>query len=376
LSWNDYTATVIGAGPAGAAAARVLAQAGVDVLLLSARRAQTFQVGESLVPAARTILEELGLLGRFIDDGHAPCYGNSSAWGGPQLADTDFIRSPHGHGWHLDRARFDNMLCQMAAEAGAVCWPSAKLLRFEQQRPVWRLAIQTPAGMREATCRWLIDCSGRSRRVATSLGIQQQYEDRLLAFYARFRPAIDALADQDSRTLVESVPQGWLHTALLPSGERMATFFTDAGTLWPRRARSAEGFLELIASSTHISAKLEAHGYTIAGPPRATDARSGRLEQFYGAGWLAAGDAATCFDPLSSQGILSALYSGLKAGQALTGHLEGQHAALPAYGTLVADVYESFLHNRLRYYGYERRWPESPFWQARNDPDRSPQSSI
>jgi flavin-dependent dehydrogenase len=373
---QNYTATVIGAGPAGAAAARVLAQAGVDVLLLSARPTHTFQVGESLAPAARTILEELGLWGRFIDDGHAPCYGNSSAWGSPQLADTDFIRSPHGHGWHLDRARFDEMLCRATVEAGAVCWPSARLLRFEQQRLVWRLAIQTPAGIREATCRWLIDGSGRSRRVATGLGIKQQYEDRLLAFYACFRPATGAPADEDSRTLVESVPQGWLHSALLPTGERVVTFFTDAGTPWLKRARFAEGFLELIASTTHISAKLKAHCYTIAGAPRATDARSGRLEQFYAAGWLAAGDAATCFDPLSSQGILSALYSGLKAGQALTRHLDGQHAALPEYGTLVANVYESFLRNRLRYYGYERRWPESPFWQARNDRDRSPQSSM
>ncbi|MFL5800625.1 MAG: NAD(P)/FAD-dependent oxidoreductase [Roseiflexaceae bacterium] len=370
MNRNDYTAAVIGGGPAGAAAARVLAHAGAAVLLLGARSPQAFQVGESLVPAARTILEELGLWSRFSGGGHLPCYGNSSAWGGPQPIDTDFIRSPYGHGWHLDRVHFDDMLCQMAAESGAACWPSARLLRLERQRSTWRLAVQTPAGMREVACQWLIDCSGRSGRVAASLGIERRYADRLLAFYARFRPAAGAEADEDSRTLVESVPQGWLHTALLPAGERVVTFFTDAATPWLKRARSSEGFLDLIAGTAHISARLKAHCYSIAERPRATDARSGRLERFHGQGWLAAGDAATSFDPLSSQGILSALYSGLKAGQALVRHLDGDPAALPHYGSLITDVYESFLRNRLHYYGYERRWLESPFWQARSGLDQ------
>jgi hypothetical protein len=32
------------------------------------------------------------------------------------------------------------------------------------------------------------------------------------------------VVDQDSRTLVESAPQGWFHSALLPSGERSALY--------------------------------------------------------------------------------------------------------------------------------------------------------
>jgi flavin-dependent dehydrogenase len=262
----------------------------------------------------------------------------------------------------------------MAVEAGATIWRSARLLGFERLRSTWQLAVRTPLGRRAVACPWLIDCSGRSRRVATGLGVEGCYEDRLLAFYARFQPAAGAPVDEDSRTLVESVPQGWLHTALLPSGERVVTLFTDARMPWIARARVREGFLDLVAGAAHISARLKAHGYTIAGPPRATDARSSRLEYFHGQGWLAAGDAATSFDPLSSQGILSALYSGLKAGQALLRHLDGDPAALPHYGSLIADVYESFRHNRLRYYGYERRWPESPFWKARTG--RSPADGM
>ena len=69
-------------------------------------RRQDFE-GESLVPAARNILLELGMWERFLGSGHVPCYGNVAAWGSSELVAMDFIRSPYGHGWHLDRTRFD-----------------------------------------------------------------------------------------------------------------------------------------------------------------------------------------------------------------------------------------------------------------------------
>jgi len=365
MSGVDATVAVAGAGPAGAAAARVLARAGIGVLLVSVGPRSAFQVGESLVPAGRAMLEELGVWRAFLADGHLPCYGNVSAWGGPELGETDFIRSPYGHGWRLDRARFDTLLCRMAAEGGATLWERARVRGLAREERGWRLTLQTPDGPRDISRAWLLDCTGRGRHVATSLGVARRYADRLVAFYARFRPDGRMPEDQDSRILVESTPRGWFHTAALPSRERIVTFFTDADLAWAREAKSAAGFLALTREAPRVAATLRAHGYAMAEGPRATDARSSRLDRFHGAGWMAAGDAATSFDPLSAQGILSALYSGLKAGQALADHLGGDHAALPRYDALIAEVYDRFLDNRLAYYGYEQRWPDSPFWTVR-----------
>ena len=76
--------------------------------------------------------------------------------------------------------------------------------------------------------------------------------------------------------------------------------------------------------------------------PRGADAGSARLDRFVGDGWVAAGDAALSFDPLSSQGMLTALYTGMKAGQALSAHLAGDGGALEAYAdarrTLVDEL--------------------------------------
>jgi len=279
------------------------------------------RVGESLLPSARTILAELGLWSRFVEQNHLPCYGNLSAWGSATLAETDFMRSPYGHGWHLDRVRFDTMLRDAASEAGTV----VRNTRYVHG---------------EESARWLVDCGGRNAPIARALGIARHYEDKLVAYYARFTSR-----DEDSRTLVESHPEGWFHTALLPGGERIVTFFTEG----------RDRLLSLLPTTLHISLRV----LDVLSPVRSTDARTSRLERFHGENWIAAGDAATTFDPLSSQGILNALYGGLKAAKAV---LSGE---LDEYDDAIARVYEQFLVNRARYYAMEPRWSDQPFWAGR-----------
>jgi flavin-dependent dehydrogenase len=84
-----------------------------------------------------------------------------------------------------------------------------------------------------------------------------------------------------------------------------------------------------------------------------------------GDGWLAVGDAAFAFDPLSSQGILTSLYTGMKAGEALIEHLSGNSDALANYGYRLAMIYNAYLRNRSTYYRLEERWAERPFWRRR-----------
>lgn len=351
---------VLGAGPAGAATALAVARAGLPVLLAGARPAEGFRVGESLVPAARNLLEALGVWEAFQADGHRPCYGNLSAWGGPELAETDFIRSPWGPGWHLDRARFDALLVRQAEEAGAETWQNARVRAVERCGTSWELGFETAGGPRAVRGAWLVDATGRTRRLAGELGVEVVVEDRLLAFWLLFRAAPEPQegGDQESRTLVEAAPEGWFHTALLPSGERIATLFTDAGSAWATTAKTQAGFLELLRQAPHIAARLERHGYLPAGEPRATDARSSRLARFSGDGWLAVGDAACAFDPLSSQGLYFALYSGLKAGEALAGDGDG-------YDARIGAVWDAFLVGKREFYRAEGRWRERPFWLRR-----------
>jgi len=95
-------------------------------------------------------------------------------------------------------------------------------------------------------------------------------------------------------------------------------------------------------------------------------ANSFRLAPLAGENWLAVGDAAAAYDPLSSQGIYKALEYGLRAGDAIGDHRAGRNTALQDYVEGIRREFDDYLLIRSKYYGRERRWPNSIFWQRRH----------
>lgn len=356
---------IAGGGPAGAAAALALARGGRRVLLVDEQAAAEFRVGEALPPSGRPLLRDLGALDRFLADGHLACHGNLSAWGSAELGMTDFIRDLNGHGWHLDRARFDASLRAAAADAGVEVRSGVRLASAEREADGWRVSLAGGDGgaVEAVRCGWLVDATGRRCAVARRHGAARLHDDGLVAFYARFRPSGDG--DRDARTMIEAEPDGWWYTALVPSGERVVAFLTDADLVDRAALLTAEGFVERLVETDHVAARLAAHGHTIASRVRGTDAGSARLDRFTGEGWMAAGDAAISYDPLSSQGIMTALYTGMRAGQALDAHLGGDGDALAGYAARLEEVHRAYRQNRTTYYAYETRWPGRPFWSRR-----------
>ena len=359
---DTFDVLVAGAGPAGSAAAATLARAGLSVILVDRDRRPTLLVGESLPPVATSILAELGVAHRMRPD-HEPSYGTQSAWGDDALADADYIFDPRGHGWRLDRIKFDRMLVESAIAAGA------RMLRA-QVRNVTRNAdggvtvvAAGTGGEQRMRARFVVDATGRPARVARALGAERRDTDRLAAFAATFAAADGAaLADRDSRVLVESVPEGWWYTARLPQGQRLAVFLTDASSAAARRSATANGFDALLDATRHVGARVRSAGVARTSPPAAFRANSAALGSAGGESWIAVGDAAASFDPLSGQGIYTALYTGVVGARAIVSHAAGEAQALEAYAGRVRSIVDAYRSQLARYYATERRWPTESFW--------------
>lgn len=365
---THYEVAIIGGGPAGAVAAATLARLGQAVLLLdSGRPSSAFAGGESLPPLAPALRHELGLGAVLASGGHLPCYGNAAAWGGGGLHYQSFIQSPYGHGYHLDRPSFDAALRGQAAAAGATLVAG----QLRTLAPAagggyhlgWQATTAAPA-TQAARASWVLDCSGRRRAVSRLLRQPYCHADRLVAYCQHYHQPASA-ADDDRLTLTEAGPWGWGHSAGLPGGLRAVTLFADADAPGTRQLGTAAGFAAALDTLPELNKLLRQRGYAPWGMPRATDARSGCLSEVAGAGWLAAGDAATAFDPLAAQGILAAVWAGHQAALALGQALAGNAAALPAYARQVQAHYARLRAQAQQYYSQEWRWVDQPFWRSR-----------
>lgn len=375
LAESACDVAIVGAGPAGCSAAIALARGGLRVVLLEARATRGLRIGETLPPSASVALKELDLWDRFTRGGHLPSVANQSVWGLPEVQSMDFVFSPFGNGWHVDRARFDRMLQDAATDAGATllrrtravgaeevggrCWRITREVGKSGIHEVRNSGFETGKGEAALNARFLIDASGRLGWLAARIGVTRHQTDRLLASAAVFRLGAGDELDSDATTLIEAAPYGWWYTAPLPRRRRVAVCFTSP----PVCLRDPDSFLKLAATTQHVAARLAK--WRLAAGPFVSTANSSHLARAAGSAWLAVGDAAAAHDPISSYGILWALRSGMLAAAAVPSYLGGDATALERYDAAVAESVSVYGRGLAEVYASERRWPREAFWAAR-----------
>lgn len=365
LTHSTHDIVILGGGPAGSAAAITLARARRRVLLVEAVSHVPFKIGESLPSSAHALLRDLGVAARVAAGGHLPCPGIVTAWGSERLAERDFIRELHGQGLHLARPRFDADLRAAAMEAGAEVMHDCSFSRCRRASPneLWELEFAHRDETRRAHTPWVIDATGRRALFATQQGAKGADDDALMAFCV----VVEAEdGSTDARTFIEAVQTGWWYSALLPGGKRMLAFFTDADLPSGAALTAPDAFVRVLAATRHIRHTAGSISAAQLGRVRRFPACSVSRRTFGGNGWLAIGDATLAFDPLSSQGMFHALYTGLRGAQAALAALNGDDTALPAWDKRLHAIHAAYRQHLAACYATETRWPDSPFWQRRH----------
>jgi flavin-dependent dehydrogenase len=314
-------------------------------------------------PAARRVLEELGVWAAFLEDKHLPSRGTCSCWGSATPGYNDYLFSPWGSGWHLDRARFDRMLIHQAREHGAQVLMPVEVSRWEP-RPEGGYTLHLSEGAPVPTLQacFVVDATGHRATFASQQGSRRLVADRGLAFYGFFH--VRPNEQFDTFALVETCREGWWYSALLP-GERVAVgLMGDGDSLRGLKRDARADWLALLEQTPLTRRRLEACDFS-GEALHALPANVSLLDHLHGEDWLAVGDAASTYDPLSSQGLFKALSSASLAAEALVKAVRGDRSGLRAYGQQVHSQFREHLKIRDTYYRQEQRWPEAPFWKNR-----------
>lgn len=358
-----YDVIIIGAGPAGCSAAINL-QPDYRVAVIDKHAQAPEKIGESLPPASKRLLQRMSLWEDFIQQDHLPNYGNRASWRSAQIEETDFIRDIDGHGWHIDRAAFENWLREHAKQRQTTFYDNAQFINATHDKDRWSVNIKTHIGQQQLSSQLIIDASGRNRVFIKQQGIKQQRTDHMVCSWIKG----DAIPNQEDAgfSVIQATENGWWYSAAVPNNQRILSFHTDSRLDTLKAFRDPNVQLSAARQHPQLASLLERCQLNQATTQGYTAAHSSRLMQLSGTHWLAVGDAAMSMDPISSQGMFNGLYSGLLAAEEAQKYLADDKATFQHYNEALEKIWHAYQANLSYWYQTTTQWPDAPFWRLKS----------
>jgi len=378
----DCDVLVIGAGPAGCGAARLLAAWGHRVIVVDRPADEARALAESIPPSARKVLGALGMLTAIEDAGFPPWQG-TLVWWSPVTPDAEPRAEsfPAGvTGYQVVRRVFDRTLRALAVESGAtlvrglardVVVPGVGPAGPGRDTP--HAVVAADGGTRTVSASFVLDCSGRAGVVARQGLRRAESSHHTVALVGVWRPHDDSAATRaawppgDTRTLVAAAADGWAWSVPTPAGTRYVTAMVDPKrTALARGRASREVYLEALAGIRPLQPLLRPA--TLERGPWGADAALYSADRFAGPGYLLVGDAGCFIDPLSSFGVKKALASGWLA--AIVTHTALvrpalRDEALAFFERRERQVYASARAQAAAFAGEAAADSGHPFWLVR-----------
>jgi menaquinone-9 beta-reductase len=302
---------VVGAGPAGSAAAILLAERGWSVTLLDKAAFPRPKIcGEYLSPEAARVMDRLGVLKAVDAAGAQPLSGmRITAPDGTVLEGTyptsGRWRGYRDHALAIRREVFDRILLERARALPVDVRERHRATGLLVEGGLVRgVKAETADGAPvEVRSRLVVGADGRASVVAHALGLVRPHRLRRLALIQHVS-GIEGLGDRGEiyvdppdYSILNPVAPGIVNLSLVVPLAHAKPFSSRLDTFMEARLRQLR----------HVPARLA--GMKAEGPVMAMGPLAYRVEEPRVGGVLLAGDAAGFYDPFTGEGLYTALRS-------------------------------------------------------------------
>lgn len=339
---TQFDMIVIGAGPAGSAAAAVLAEKGRHVLVLEREKFPRYHIGESLLPFTFYPLQRLGLIEKMRQSAFVKKYSVQFVSPNGQASQPFYFFNRYDRGtvaqtWQVLRSELDLMLMQNAREKGATVLEQVTVTRLlEEGGRVSGVAARDGGGRPvEYTAPLTLDCSGKESFAAVRNNWRvKDPQLNKVAVWTYYRGAKrDPGLDEGATTVAYVAEKGWFwyipqHNDMVSVGVVAEGKYLARGGVKSPEAIFQREIGQNLWIKDHLAGGQQVGQYFL------TSEYSFHSRYVAQPGLVLAGDAFCFLDPVFSSGVLFALKSGVLAADTID-------AALHA-GDLSPDAFADY----------------------------------
>lgn len=357
---TGYDVLVIGAGPAGAAAAAILAGHGHRVLVLEREKFPRYHIGESLLPFTFYPLQRLGLIeamraSAFVKKYSVQFVAPSGQASQPFYFFNRYDRDTVAQTWQVLRSEFDQLLVENARQRGAEIREETVVREFimDGTRVVGVRAATKAGAVSEYRAPMTLDCSGKESFGAVRQGWRMK-DPKLnkVAVWTYYEGAQrDEGMDAGATTVAMVSEKGWFW--YIPQHrDRVSVGVVAEGKYLTRLGVKAPEaiFKRELEQNAWIKEHLAVGRQT--GPYFLTSEYTFHAKHCGCPGLLLAGDAFCFLDPVFSSGVLLALKSGVAAGDVLHEALVARDFSTDRFSAYAASLREGIENMRKLVYAF------------------------